>query len=198
MPGAGVSSYDKYTCLGGKTRTSLPPSERLEVLSTLMPGHRLLFSKLNSEQIDMVLFLLTGQGPSVKLARAGIGNRQQLCATLAPKILTKTQGGTTSMTQMEVCGLLEADEFAVLERKAVSRGYKQHTTAVHAQNDDNSMQKATHAIMKLAKRLQSQCPALMRDASPCGPGDPSTPQRNRLKTGWGQHASPWSAATDWS
>ena len=47
------------------------------------------------------------------------------------------------MTRAEVCVLLEADEFAVLERKPVARGYKQHTTSAHAQarTDDNSMQK---------------------------------------------------------
>ena len=146
MPGAGVSSYDKYTYLGGKTRTSLPPSERLEVLSTLMPGHRLLFSKLNSEQIDMVLFLLTGQLPSVKLARAGISNRIELCATLEAKM-----GTTTTMTRADVRVMLEADEWAVLERKAVARGYKQHTTSAHAQarTDDNSMQEATDVIVSL-------------------------------------------------
>jgi hypothetical protein len=75
MPGGGVSSYANYTYLGGTTGTSLPVTERAAVLSAFMPDACLHFSKLSSDHIDMVIFLLTGQLPDLKLARAGITDR---------------------------------------------------------------------------------------------------------------------------
>ena len=65
-PGA-TKAYESYTTLGGNAGHALPVSERVKLIVFMIPDAReLRVTALGSDELDAVIYLATGQQPSLR------------------------------------------------------------------------------------------------------------------------------------
>jgi len=60
-------TYDAYTTLGGTVKNALPQSERVKIITCMMPDARQLrVTALSSDELDAAIYIATGQQPSLR------------------------------------------------------------------------------------------------------------------------------------